>query len=172
MIYSKYQVSNHVYSINSTKLENKETLSDLEVIFRYDLNFDMHIDSVISRAFKRVYFILRKCKEFTNPQSMVALFNSIVKPILNYASVIWCPHTKTNIKKIESVQHYFMRCISFKTTSPMRFDQHDYTLIFNLLNMPSLMSIRQYNDLIYMFKVFNYFIDCTDLLRKVSTIST
>ena len=168
MIYAKYQVSSQVYSINNMPLEKKETLSDLGVIFSYNLNFDAHLDNVIAKAFKRVYFILRKCKGFTDPQSMVALFNSMVKPILNYASVIWCPHTKTDIKKIESVQRYFMRCVSYKTPVPMRFDQHDYSVISNLLNMPNLNSIRKYNDLMFMYKLFNNLIDCPDILQKVS----
>jgi len=35
----------------------------------------------------------------------------VIRPILEYPSTVWAPHTKSNMDKIESVQRRAARCV-------------------------------------------------------------
>ena len=51
-----------------------------------------------------------KCKaEF---ESKLLAYTSLCRPILEYADVVWDPHTKTNINKVEKIQDRAIRFIS------------------------------------------------------------
>ena len=77
---------------------------------------------------------------------MVPLFKSLVRPILEYANVVWSPHLRKHIDNIESVQRNFTkRIIGMKNL--------EYHERLNSLNIPSLEFRRFRGDLIEMFKI-------------------
>jgi len=77
----------------------------------------------------------------------VYLYKTLVRPILLNDHQIWSPFYKEYIKKLESVQHKFMRKLSYKMGRPMRFDDHDYTEIATKYNLSSLKSLHVYYDI-------------------------
>ena len=74
----------------------------------------------------------------------------MVRPILEYASSVWDPHTTANIQKLESVQRRAARfCLN---------DHSHYSSVTNmllLLNLPSLQSRRKSTKLMTMYKIIN-----------------
>ena len=60
---------------------------------------------------------LRPCK----PEEKDTDYNMLVRPILEYASPIWNPHTGSQIIHLERIQHYAARFVANdhrRTTSP------------------------------------------------------
>ena len=75
----------------------------------------------------------------------------MVRPILEYGSTIWDPHTHLNINLLESIQRIAARfCYNnyFKLSSVSR-----------MLNQLSLPTLQQRSKCIMMFKIINDLID-------------
>ena len=54
-------------------------------------------------------FIKRISKEFEDYYALKTLFVSLVRPNLEYASVVWSPHQACHSERIERIQHNFLR---------------------------------------------------------------
>jgi len=68
----------------------------------------------------------------------------MVRPILEYASTIWDPHTNLNIDLLESMQ---------------RSDARFFYNMLNQFSLPTLQERRKINELTIMFKIINNLID-------------
>ena len=96
------------YGIKGVSIPHKNIFKDLGVTVSSPLSFNSFIDDVVGRAFRRLGLIY-KLFVSKNPKTIVRLYKSFVRPILEYASVIWNPHTQTNTNKIERVQKRLCR---------------------------------------------------------------
>jgi hypothetical protein len=54
-------------------------------------------------------FIKRISREFCDPYTYKTLFVSLVRPKLEYANCVWSPHQAGHSKRIEKIQHNFVR---------------------------------------------------------------
>ena len=91
-----------LYCINDTAIKRVNNIKDLGVIFDTKLSFDLHIDMIRARSFELLGFIQRQCKQFLN-STILFLYNTLVRPIYNYASPVWSPHYKTKIDNLEQI---------------------------------------------------------------------
>ena len=78
----------------------------------------------------------------------------MVRPILEYASSVWDPHTTANIQKLESVQR---RAARFCLNDHSHYSSVTNMLLFSLLllNLPSLQSRRKSTKLMTMYRIIN-----------------
>ena len=100
-------------------------------------------------------------------------YQSMVRPIVEYASTVWDPHTTMNINKVEAIQRATARfCLN---------DFARYSSVTNMLtalNLPSLKSRRNRAKVIMMYKIVNdmigiprdYFTPCYPQVRKGSIL--
>ena len=73
-----------------------------------------------------------------------------VRPLLEYNSIIWSPHSKGDVDAIEKVQRRFTKRIP-------GFKNYSYVERLHLLHMPRLEMRRMQNDLIWCYKIlFGY----------------
>jgi len=74
----------------------------------------------------------------------------MVRPIIEYASTIWAPHTAISINRLEAIQRRAARfCYNdFSTYSSV-------TRMISNLNMPTLELRRNKSKLITMYKIIN-----------------
>ena len=79
---------------------------------------------------------------------MVPLFKALVRPILEYGNVVWCPKKKRHIELIESVQRNFSKCI-------IGMRELSYEERLKSLKLPSLEFRRLRGDLIETYKILN-----------------
>lgn len=100
---------NHHYVIDGSILERVEKMLDLGVLLDCKLNFKLHINSVISRSNRMLGFIKRSAREFDDPFAIASLYFSLVRSILEYANVVWCPYYAIDLNRIERVQRNFSR---------------------------------------------------------------
>ena len=60
------------------------------------LSFNFHVSSTIKKARRMSGLIIRNIS-YKSPDIMVPLFVALIRPILEYANVVWCPFNKNNI---------------------------------------------------------------------------
>ena len=97
------------YHINDQKLERVDHINDLGVLLDSKLSINLHRSNIIAKATRQLGFI-SKIADFNDPYCLKALYCSLVRPILEYASMVWCPNQLVWTIRIQRVQK---RCIRF-----------------------------------------------------------
>ena len=80
-----------------------EEEKDLGILFDKKQRFSNHIKCCTSKANQRIGIICRNFK-FLNQNSFLAIYNSMVRLILEYASSVWYTMYKQDSEAIEKVQ--------------------------------------------------------------------
>jgi len=99
------------YCIDNHTLPVVKSVTDRGVTYDTKLKFDLHIDKIYAKASSRAKLIL-KCFNTRSAAVLLKAFCTFVRPILEYASVIWSPYYKRDIEKLESVQRMFTKRMS------------------------------------------------------------
>ena len=97
-------------SPESNLIEEKEHVKDLGITLSSDATFKVHINNIIESAKRTSAWILRTFKA-RDKLTMMTLYKSLVRPILEYASVLWNPTAKGDIQRIEEIQRSYIRKI-------------------------------------------------------------
>lgn len=105
-------------------------------------------------------FLKRQCRDL-NVFAVVQLYNALVRPILEYCCVIWCPVYSTHIYRLESVQRRIVNFILFKC----HIDRHsyDYTERLSLVGLQSLETRRKIYLVKYGHRILKGTINCPEL---------
>ena len=131
--------------INDTPLSTFSSTKDLGVMIDSRLNFNEHIDTMVSGAKSRCFLLLKSfiCRDI---DIMIFAFKVYVLPLLEYCSSIWCPSKLTDIDRIEKVQRSFTK----KLTGLSNLTYKERLV---LCKLPSLELRRLWNDLTLCFKI-------------------
>jgi hypothetical protein len=111
------------------------------------LRFNLHISSIVHKAHIRAKLILRS---FTTRDRIILTkaFLTYVRPLLEYCSPVWSPHTLGNINKVEAVQRRF-------TKSLHGLSSLSYPDRLKELSLETLELRRLKQDLVMCFKIIN-----------------
>ena len=106
------------YQIHQQDLSVVENGRYLGVTLNNKLSWNPHVDSVTKKANNSLAFLRRnlaRCPTKIKAQC----YQTLVRPILEYASPVWDPHTNSNINKLEAVQRRAARFVTgdYRTTS-------------------------------------------------------
>ena len=102
------QLIEHDYKLKGSTVRRVEEIMDLGVLLDRKLEFGSHIEMICCKAYCMLAFIKRKAKEFDNMWVTQTLYFTLVRSILEYASLIWMPYKQKYIEEIESVQKQFL----------------------------------------------------------------
>lgn len=138
-------VQHFEYKLSSTALATVNKCKYLGVTISEDLNWTQHITNICSTAEKKLWFLRRKLKLAPAPVKLTA-YLTIVRPTLEYASIIWDPHQKGLIKKIERVQRRAARFILSKYSR-----NASVTQMLQELNLQPLLDRRRMARLKFLF---------------------
>ena len=92
------------------KIQDVKQIKDLGVIFDQKLNFETNMNAKINLANRNLELIVRHFS-FMNKEMFLQLYTSLVRPHLEYASVIWGPSCRKYAKSIENVQRIATRIL-------------------------------------------------------------
>ena len=98
------------YYLGGTKLDCIDVEKDLGVLVSHDLSWNNHAD-LSSKAQRMLNLLYRSCRDITDIGNKELLYIAWVSSRLEYASIVWSPHTKRNINNLEQVQHRATRFI-------------------------------------------------------------
>ena len=153
----------HEYYLNSDKgpipVKKCSNEKDLGVVFDTDLKFDLHVNSVVSKANQVLGLIKRNFTDL-DESSMVLLFKSLIRPLLEYGQPVWSPHLLKQSRLIENVQRRATKLIHKIKDLPYK-ERLEY------LKLPSLKYRRTQGDLIQVYKLFK-----SNNYSKFFTLST
>lgn len=105
----KLQPISFHYSLSGQTLERVSQVKDLGVLLDRELTFRMHYEDIISRANKLLGFIFKIADGFRDPLCMKSLYCALVRSILEFAVVVWCPYSRIWVDRIEAIQRKFVR---------------------------------------------------------------
>ena len=75
--------------LGNCELERVNVFKLLGVWFQRDLRWNHHIEEMTKKANKRLFF-LRECRKANLPKDVaIALYNTKIRPLLEYASPVW-----------------------------------------------------------------------------------
>ena len=123
------------------------------------MNFNCHISAIGHKAHVRASLILRSFVT-RDPVVLTKAFVTYVRPILEYCTSVWSPHTVSNINKIESCKHWFTNRI--KGLSDKRYPERLASLGLETLQARRLKcDLQIHNQISLLIDDFLVFADCT-----------
>lgn len=154
---------NFDYHLGTHPVNVTSQIRDLGVALDSKLLFCGHVDMVMSEASKRLGFIIRVSRHFTNIQTIMSLYTAFVGSILNFASVVWNPSYAVYIDRIESLQKKFVRFLAHKFNLPYC----SYAQRCLVFGITSLRSQRDVADMMFLYRLVRGLIDSIELVREI-----
>ena len=124
---------------------------DLGVTFESNLKFDKHINNIVSKA-QRTLALIKHTFDYMDRDMFLILYKSIIRPLLEYATCVWSPYLKKDIRKLESVQRRATKLV--KDICNFSYEER-----LRSLGLPTLEYRRDRNDMIQVFKALHGFDD-------------
>ena len=141
----------HMYSLSGHILDTVSDNPYLGLQISDDLKWRKHIANTTNKA-SIALGLLRRNLKFLPKQHKTIAYQSLVRSILEYGSIVWDPYLKHDIQSLERVQRRAARFIirDYKTKSPGFMTQ-----TLNELKLPTLHQRRLYNRLCFFYKIAN-----------------
>lgn len=154
------------YKIGTDTVPRVMSKRDLGVIIDSKLSFSEHISEMTRKAYQMMGFIFRCGRFFKKAESMMTLYNTLVRSRLEYCAAVWSPIYDKHDKIIERVQRKYTRMFFFK------YNMHKTEYVDRLvsLSMTSLRDRRVKNDEIILYKIMHGLMD-TRLAQSISYCS-
>ena len=134
------------YKMNGAELSKVTKEKDLGVVISSDLKPSLHCKEVMKTANKLVGFIGRTF-EYKSEKVIRTLYNSLIRPHLEYCVQFWSPYYRKDIEKLERIQRRVTKMIPRLRNKP-------YEERLKEMNLFSLSRRRMRGDLIEVYKIF------------------
>ena len=93
----------HVYSMKGQILQAESHSKYLRVDLTAGLSWNTHIDRIVKKGNSMLGFLQRNPR-INNQDTKASAYFSLVRPNLEYCSIVWSPYTSQSKRKIEMVQ--------------------------------------------------------------------
>ncbi|XP_076063399.1 uncharacterized protein LOC143038265 [Oratosquilla oratoria] len=143
------------------EIERSNTEKDIGVVIDDKLAFSDHLAEKINKA-NKIVGIIRRTFIHLDLDTFNILFISLVRPHLEYANQVWCPHLAKDTDAVENVQRRATKLVP--CLKGMSYEERLRTL-----ELPTLTYRRSRGDLIETYKILSgkYDSECTEgLFRK------
>lgn len=155
------------YTLCNLPLVHSNTaVNDLGIIMDRALHFHEHVEKSCCIALKTLGFMKRIFTEFKLLAQLKAIYCTIVRSILEYASVIWDPYTATSKKQIERVQRKFLNYAARVLHIDHR--PHDYEPVSTFLGLSNLTDRLIGANQTFLRKLIDGSIDYPELLSQIN----
>uniref|UniRef100_A0AAG5DP89 Reverse transcriptase domain-containing protein n=1 Tax=Anopheles atroparvus TaxID=41427 RepID=A0AAG5DP89_ANOAO len=160
-------VIHHNYSLGSVVLSRVSAIVDLGVRLDSSLSFCVQIDEVVARANSTLGLIARLAPEVRDPRCLMALYRCWVRPILEYAAVVWTPAGVTAWGRLEGVQRRFTRLAVRRLLGYNASPRPPYESRCQLLGLSTLQSRHRNAQAIFIAQLLLHHTDAPDLLSLI-----
>ena len=158
----------HDYQINGQQLNRVGHVNDLGVLLDSKLTFNLHRSTLISKASKQLGFITKIAQDFVDPHCLKALYCSLVRPLLETASLVWSPQQLTWSLRIERVQKRFIRLALRHLPWRDPLNLPPYPNRCRLIGLETLDRRRKIQQAAFVVKILNGEIDSPRLLSSLN----
>lgn len=155
------------YFLMSHAIERVNQFNDLGVLVDHKLSFNLHYEFLKTSVNIKLGLIFRFGKEFQNVSIYKSLYSSLVRPNLEYCSVVWCPQYSTHIKSLESIQKQFvLRALrNLPWNDPIHLPPYEDRC--NLLRLSTLEKRREMINVLFLCKVIRGDISLSNTLNLI-----
>lgn len=165
--YTRKKKSIHFdYQITKVNLKKVDRVMDLGVMMDAKLSFSDHVQHISNKALKSLGFVLRVSRPFSDTGCLKLLYNSYVRSVLEYCSIIWNPQYITYKQIIERIQYKFIKHLNYR--SYISSEDYEEACVYHKLS--ALDNRRVLADMAFLHGLCNGYIDCSDLLQRVMCI--
>ncbi|VDL64430.1 unnamed protein product [Nippostrongylus brasiliensis] len=140
------------YEVAGLKLNRCDSSRDLGIWFSSTLSFSSQLEQLTKKAYQVLFQIFRTVT-VKDSGVMIRLYKSYVLPHLEYGSIVWNPHLKREIHKVEKVQKLFTRLLWLRVTDSVRQNLPSYSERLRLFSLLSLQHRRIIADLVFCFRI-------------------
>ena len=134
--------------LNESLLESVSTFKYLGILLSSDLTWSKHVQSICSKARKLIGLLYRRYYQYSDCDTLLQLYLSLIRPHTEYAVPVWDPHLQNDISSLENLQKFALRVCSKQWNT-------GYSELLNLCNVSSLENRRLYLKLCHLFKIIN-----------------
>ena len=136
-----------LYTLEGTDLQNVESIKYLGVTITSDLRWNTHVSNVCTKASRTLGFLRRNV--YSCPKEVKeAAYKGLVRPVLDYGSLVWDPPGVVLQEELESVQKRAARFM----TGNYNYETGSMTGILGQLKWESFKKRRKDNRLILLYK--------------------
>lgn len=91
----KNKVDNYNYKLDSNlnPMDKSSEEKDIGVVIDDKLTFEKHITQKVNKA-NSIVGVIRRTFEYIDNKIFKTLFTALVRPHIEYANQVWCPHLK------------------------------------------------------------------------------
>ena len=132
------------YFINSQRITTAKQCKDLGITFTPNLSWSIHIDIIISKAYK-LLGLIRRTFHTNSTITKKKLYLSLVRSQIMYCSQLWRPNLIKDIFSLERVQRRATKYILSDYSS-------DYKSRLITLKLLPLMYVYELNDIMFFIK--------------------
>ena len=142
-----YGNAEHEYELNGTTLAETIIEKDLGILIDNELTFAKHIRNKVSQA-NRLIGLIRITFESLNDEMFTNLYNTLIRPLLEYCVQAWSPHLQKDILLLENVQRRATKLVGRLRDMP-------YEDRLKELKLTSLEDRRIRGDMILTYRLIN-----------------
>ena len=161
---NKKNIIKNSYTIHEHILDEVDSAKYLGVHIHKNLSWNHHINSITNKANSTRVFLQRDI--YQCPRNTKELcYKTLVRPIVEYSSIIWDPLTASNIHKLEMVQRRYTRFVfgDYRTISSV-------TEMVNQLQRTTLQERHVQAKAVMMFRIVNSLVDVSHTYPVSRTI--
>ena len=135
------------YKMGEVEIKRSEDEKDLGVIIQENLQPEKHINGIFEST-RRTLMNIRVAFKYMDMGMMKKIMTAMIRPKLEYAAVVWSPHMKKDIRKLERIQRAATKMVP-------EIKDFSYEERLRKMGLPTLEDRRERGDLITMYKVVN-----------------
>jgi hypothetical protein len=137
----------HDYYVNKSLLASTVFIKDLGIMLDSNLSFNQHVDFVVSKAQRLLGYVFRTFRS-RNPETLIPVYKSLIRPMLEYATPIWNSPAVHHISILERVQKRFTKRLE-------GMNDQSYEDRLRCLKLPLLSQRRAFFDLVCLYQILN-----------------
>ena len=103
VLHAGYHNADANYTLLDAPIRTTEVQKDLGVLITKDLKFSLQCLDAEKRANKILGYVKRQFS-YRNKETVLTLYNSLVRPLLEYAVQFWSPTLRQDVNRLEKVQ--------------------------------------------------------------------
>ena len=140
-----YGNAKNEYSLNGQVLAETTEERDLGVLIDNELKFSRHIRGIVAKA-NRMIGLIKICFETVEEKMFLNLYNTLIRPLLEYCVQAWSPHLKKDIEILENVQRRATKLVR-------QYKDMEYEDRLKVLELPKLEDRRIRGDMILTYRL-------------------
>ena len=132
------------YRMGDNIINRAEKEKDLGVIIQNDLSPEKHINKLVNGLYLMAGN-MRVALTYLDEEMLTKIIKSLIRPRLEYAAVVWSPHLRKDVKKLEKVQRSITRMVP--SLRDLKYEER-----LERLGLPTLEDRRERGDMIMMYR--------------------